>query len=72
MLDRMLTSHRLEVWIDRASEPITGSLAQPGGEPSVFAGWVELTAAIEAVRRSEAFDQQGAFGESQALPRTSS
>ena len=65
------SSHCLEVWIDRASEPISGSLAQPGSEPSVFAGWVELTAAIEAVRRSEALDRQGAVGESRALPGTS-
>jgi hypothetical protein len=68
MLGRMLrSSHRLEVWIERASEPISGALALPGSEPSVFAGWVELTAAIEAVRRTEGYDQQGATGESRTL-----
>ncbi|MBV9309185.1 MAG: hypothetical protein JOZ73_00025 [Solirubrobacterales bacterium] len=62
------STHRLDVWIERASEPISGALAQPGGEPSVFAGWIELTAAIEAVRRGDAADLQGAIGERRTLP----
>jgi hypothetical protein len=33
----------------------------------MFAGWIELTAAIEAVRRREAPDKQGAPGEGPAL-----
>jgi hypothetical protein len=40
----------MEIWIERASEPIAGRLTQPGGENVAFAGWVELSAAIEATR----------------------
>lgn len=40
----------LEIWIDPTSEPIAGRLTQGGEEQWPFAGWMELTAAIEATR----------------------
>ena len=38
--------------IDLASEPITGSVSVEGQSSRRFNGWIELTAAIEAARRS--------------------
>lgn len=40
----------IELWIEPASDPITGRMTQAGGKARRFAGWVELTAAIEATR----------------------
>ena len=39
--------------IDLASEPITGSVSIDGQASRRFNGWIELTAAIEAARRSK-------------------
>jgi hypothetical protein len=50
----------LELWIEPGSEPITGWLVHPGGERQSFGGWVELTAAIETVRRELAGAGMGA------------
>lgn len=41
----------LELWIDPDSEPISGWVAAGDGKRESFAGWVELTAAIEAARQ---------------------
>jgi hypothetical protein len=41
---------RLEVYVDRASEPITGSLVYADGRRQAFSGWIELTAALEEAR----------------------
>lgn len=44
-------SVHLELWIDHDSEPISGWVASGHGKREPFAGWVELTAAIETARR---------------------
>ena len=41
---------RLELSIDVGSDPIRGSVVVEAGAPQPFCGWMELTAAIEAVR----------------------
>jgi hypothetical protein len=41
----------LQLAIDLASEPITGSVSVDGETSSRFNGWIELVAAIEAARR---------------------
>ena len=41
----------LQLAIDTASEPITGSVSVDGETSSRFNGWIELVAAIEAARR---------------------
>ena len=41
----------LELWIDPDSDPISGWVVAEEGERDGFAGWVELTAAIETARR---------------------
>lgn len=40
----------LELSIDVGSDPIQGSVLVESGAPRAFCGWMELTAAIEAVR----------------------
>lgn len=40
----------LKLAVDVGSDPITGSLAVGAGQPKGFCGWIELVAAIEAVR----------------------
>lgn len=40
----------LELSIDVGSEPIRGIVVVEAGAPRPFCGWMELTAAIEAVR----------------------
>jgi hypothetical protein len=40
----------LELSIDVGSEPIQGLVVVGAGAPQPFYGWMELTAAIEAVR----------------------
>jgi hypothetical protein len=41
----------LELWIDSDSEPISGCVIAQDSEEEDFAGWVELTAAIETARQ---------------------
>jgi hypothetical protein len=43
------TTH-IQLWIDPDSEPICGWVAAGDRERQEFAGWVELTAAIESAR----------------------
>ena len=40
----------IRLWINSDSEPICGWVAEGDGEREEFAGWVELTAAIETAR----------------------
>lgn len=40
----------LTVVIEIDSDPIAGSVSRDPGEPQLFCGWMELVAAIEAVR----------------------
>lgn len=40
----------IRLWIHPDSEPICGWVAAGDGEREEFAGWVELTAAIETAR----------------------
>jgi hypothetical protein len=40
----------LKLAVDVGSDPITGSMAVGPGAPTRFCGWIELVAAIEAVR----------------------
>jgi hypothetical protein len=44
------TTH-IQLWIDPDSDPICGWMAAEDGEREEFAGWVELTAAIETARQ---------------------
>ncbi len=46
------TKH-LELAIDIDSDPITGSFSDAAQRSQSFTGWIELVAAIEAVRSSE-------------------
>jgi len=41
---------QVELSIDLGSEPISGRLIAGSGQPQSFSGWMELVAAIEAVR----------------------
>lgn len=43
---------QLKLAVDVGSDPISGSVAIGGGNPMSFCGWIELVAAIEAVRHS--------------------
>ena len=43
-------SAELHLSIEVDSDPITGSATGANGEPQLFSGWMELVAAIEAVR----------------------
>jgi hypothetical protein len=50
----------IKLSIDEGSEPISGSLSADAGAPQQFRGWIELVAAIEALRHtSTAGAQQG-------------
>ena len=42
--------------LDPASDPISGSLVYPDGRRFPFAGWIELTAALEEARHFEPLD----------------
>ena len=42
----------LKLAVDVGSDPITGSVAVGAGVPTSFTGWIELVAAIEAVRHN--------------------
>ncbi|MBV9424790.1 MAG: hypothetical protein JOZ98_17900 [Solirubrobacterales bacterium] len=44
---------RLVIELDLDSDPISGTLQpQPDGETTQFAGWLQLTQALETARRS--------------------
>jgi hypothetical protein len=43
-------ARHVKLAVDVGSDPITGSLAVGAAEPRDFSGWIELVAAIEAVR----------------------
>ncbi|HEY2162253.1 MAG TPA: hypothetical protein VGH24_13175 [Solirubrobacteraceae bacterium] len=43
-------SAELKLSIEIDSDPITGLVSGGTGEPQIFCGWMELVAAIEAVR----------------------
>jgi hypothetical protein len=42
--------------LDPASDPISGSVVYPDGRKLAFAGWIELTAALEQARQSGPLD----------------
>lgn len=42
--------------VDSAREPISGSLVYPDGRELAFAGWIELTAALEEARQLQPLD----------------
>ncbi|HZO77427.1 MAG TPA: hypothetical protein VFB39_05235 [Solirubrobacteraceae bacterium] len=44
------------LYLDQASDPISGSLVYPDGRRLAFAGWIELTAALEEARHFEPLD----------------
>ena len=46
----------LGLHLDPASDPISGSLVYPDGRRLAFAGWIELTAALEEARHLEPLD----------------
>jgi hypothetical protein len=46
----------LRLYLDPASDPISGSLVYPDGRELAFAGWIELTAALEEARHFEPLD----------------
>lgn len=43
----------LQLYLDSASDPISGALIHADGRRERFSGWIELTAALEEARRSE-------------------
>lgn len=43
----------LQLYLDSASDPISGALIHADGHRQRFSGWIELTAALEEARRSE-------------------
>ena len=55
--------------LDPASDPITGSVVYPDGRKLAFAGWIELTAALEEARRTGPLDVV-AHGKQSAAPRS--
>ena len=44
------------LYLDPTSDPISGSLVYPDGRRLPFAGWIELTAALEEARHVEPLD----------------
>ncbi|HEY3943739.1 MAG TPA: hypothetical protein VGL78_00805 [Solirubrobacteraceae bacterium] len=44
------------LYLDPASDPISGSLVYPNGRRLAFAGWIELTAALEEAHHFEPLD----------------
>jgi hypothetical protein len=58
----------IELHLNPASDPISGLLVYPDGRKLAFAGWVELTAALEEARRFKALDVV-AHGKVSAAPR---
>ena len=59
------------LYLDPASDPISGSLVYPDGRKLAFAGWIELTAALEEARHYEPLDVV-AHGEESAASRPGS
>lgn len=55
----------LQLFVDPASDPISGSLIHPDGRRQRFSGWIELTAALEEARH---FEQSEVIGHSRADP----
>ncbi len=49
----MQPSLRLSLELEPGSEPITGRLSDGDGKQHVFTGWLDLAAALEAVRHSQ-------------------
>lgn len=60
----------MQLHIDPASDPISGSLVYPDGHPQPFSGWIELTAALEDARQAGA-SEVIAHGEPCAAERPS-
>ncbi|MGN6171319.1 MAG: hypothetical protein ACTHQQ_24600 [Solirubrobacteraceae bacterium] len=56
------------LYIDQTSDPISGSLVYPDGRRLPFAGWIELTAALEEARHFEPLDVV-AHGKQSIAPR---
>jgi hypothetical protein len=52
----------LKLSIDVGSEPISGSLSADAGAPQLFRGWIELVAAIEALRHTPSPGAQHGLG----------
>jgi hypothetical protein len=46
----------VELYVNPASEPISGAVVYPDGREVAFTGWIELTAALEEARHCEALD----------------
>jgi hypothetical protein len=44
---------KLELSVDTASEPISGSLVVPAGEPVAFVGYTALVSALERIRERD-------------------
>lgn len=42
--------------VEHGSDPITGSVVYPDGAERAFAGWIELTAALEEAHHAEALE----------------
>jgi hypothetical protein len=53
--------------LDPASDPISGSVVYPDGRKLAFAGWIELTAALEGARHAGPLDVV-AHGKQSAAP----
>jgi hypothetical protein len=53
--------------LDPASDPISGSVVYPDGRTLAFAGWIELTAALEGARHAGPLDVV-AHGKQSAAP----
>jgi hypothetical protein len=60
-------SAELHLSIEVGSDPVTGSVSGPNGEPQLFCGWMELVAVIEAVRLG--VDRAGAALDSELVGR---
>lgn len=58
----------LKLAVDVGSDPITGSVAIGAGAPTSFCGWIELVAAIEAVRHGGDLALDEALGANAAEP----
>jgi hypothetical protein len=53
--------------LDPASDPISGSVVYPDGRTLAFAGWIELTAALDGARHAGPLDVV-AHGKQSAAP----
>ena len=51
----LMSTTRAVLDLDRDSQPISGRLWPPGGDPPlVFTGWIQFAAVIDALRRGDA------------------